>query len=99
MKRKYLGERADEDETRGTKSKWLLFNKITYIIGSSPKVIGLFNVIDSGEKKKKLKDHKKKKEKRLLNLNDESSSPSPSDSSHDHRFFLDYRVRDLANGD
>jgi hypothetical protein len=81
MKRKYLGERAHEDEIGGTKSQWPLFNKIKNIIGSSPKVIGLSNAIDSGEKSKRRGSQKK--EKRSFDLNDEPLSPSPSDSSND----------------
>jgi hypothetical protein len=51
MRRKYLRERAHEDETRGTKIKWPFFNKNNdIIIGSFSKVIGLSNAIDSGEK-------------------------------------------------
>jgi hypothetical protein len=50
MKKKYLEERAHEDETGRTKSKRSFFNKINDIIDSSPKVIGLSNAIDSGEK-------------------------------------------------
>ena len=50
MRRKYLGERAREDGIGGTKSQWPLFNKINDIIGSSPKIIGLSNAVDIGEK-------------------------------------------------
>jgi hypothetical protein len=60
MRRKYLGERACEGETRGTNFQWPLFNKINDFIGSSPKVTGLSNAIDSGGKKKK-KVHKKRR--------------------------------------
>ena len=65
MKRKYLGERAHENETRGIKSQWPFFYKINEIIGSSPKVIGLSNAVDSGEKSK-IKDSQKKEKDHLI---------------------------------
>jgi hypothetical protein len=49
-RRKHLGERAHEDETRGTKSKWALFNKINDIMSSTSKITGLSNAIDNDEK-------------------------------------------------
>ena len=55
MRRKYLGERACEDEIGGTKSQWFLFCKICDIIGSSSKVIGLsMQLIVVKNKKKKV---------------------------------------------
>jgi hypothetical protein len=81
MRRKYLGERAREDETGGTKSQQPLFNKIKYIIGSSRKARGLSNAVDSGEKSKKRGSQKEEKEP--FDLNNEPPSPSPSDSSND----------------
>ena len=81
MRKKYLEERACENETGGIKSQWPLFNEINEIIGSSPKVIGLSNVVDSRENLKT--KGSQKKGKGPLDLNDEPSNPLPSDSSND----------------
>ena len=41
-----MEEKSRANQTGGTSSKWLLFDQINNIIGSSPKVIGIPNALD-----------------------------------------------------